>query len=142
MDIKEVVRSIFNTFFIIFTCSIIGMVIFFRLLGLDFAPLRDIVGIFVTVIFTSLAEIVLYSKRELKRLELFVRHVVHLLAIMGISLAVASYMRWILWSVPITVIRFTGLIAGIYIAVIAILFFESKKLADKLNEKLKERYKG
>jgi len=142
MDIKETAKDILDSFFIIFTCATLGMVIYVHILGLNFVPLRDIVACLVSSILTSLAGIILFSSKEPKRLEMLVRHCIHLFVIVIISLSVASYMGWILWSIPITVIRFMGLIIGIYITVHAIIFYESKKLANKLNEKLKERYKG
>lgn len=142
MDIREFAREVFNTFFIIFTCAILGWLIHLRLLGAEIARLSDVTAIFIICIPTTLAGFVLYSKRELKRLELLVRHLIHLIIIMGIVLPAASHIGWILWSAPITVIRFVGMIMGIYIAVCVIDFYQSKKLADKLNEKLKERYRG
>jgi len=142
MDIKEIVGNIFNNFFIIFTCSIVGMFVYLRIFGVEFAPLHDIAALFVASILTSSAEIVLHSRKEPKRFEMFVRTALHLLVVAGIILSVATYMGWILWSVPITVIRFIGLIIGTYIAISTIVFYQTKKLADRLNEKLKERYKG
>jgi len=142
MSIKEFAKDVLDSFFVIFLCTIIGMVVYLYILGVDSVPSHDIVASFVLAVFTSLAGFVLYSPEELKRPELFIRHVIHLLAIIVISLAMATYMRWILWSHPITVIRFAGLIMGIYIAVMSIIFYQSKILVDKMNEKLKERYKS
>jgi len=141
MDFKVFVREMFDTFFVIFTCAVLGMSIYLRLLGVEFAPLSDISGIFATCILTSLAGFVLYSKREPKRTEVVIRHAIHLLLVMVISLVMASYIGWVLWSVPITIFRFLALIMGIYIASMMITLYQSKKLADELNEKLKERYK-
>jgi len=141
MDFKVFVREMIDTFFVIFTCSILGMFVYLSLLGVERAPLSDIFGVFITCVLTSLAGLVLYSKRELRRAEVILRHFVHLLLIVVIALGMASHIGWILWSVPITVARFLALIIGIYIATTIITLYQSKKLADELNEKLRERYK-
>jgi len=141
MDFKVFVREMVDTFFVIFTCSILGMFVYMRLLGVERAPLSDISGIFITCILTSLAGLVLYSKRELRRTEVIVRHAIHLLLIVVIALGVASHVGWILWDVPITVFRFLALIIGVYTSTLIITLYQSKKLADELNAKLQERYK-
>ena len=141
MDLKEFIKDIFNSFFVIFTCAILGMAVYLHVLGAEFAALHDIAASFVISVLISLSGLVLYSKKELKKLEMLIRYAIHLFAIVGIALSVASYMEWILWSMPITVIRFMGLIAVIWVSVHAIIFFQSLKLTDDLNRKLKERYK-
>jgi len=141
MDFKVFVRETVDTFFVIFTCAILGMFVYLHLLGVERAPLSDILGAFITCVLTSLAGFVLYSKRELRRAEGFVRHAIHLLLVVVIALGMASHIGWILWSVPITVVRFLALIIGIYIATMIITLYQSKKLADELNDKLRERYR-
>jgi hypothetical protein len=141
MDFRETIREVFDTFFVIFTCAIVGLTIYLHVLGNDFAFLRDIVAIFIISILGALASIVLYSKEELPRSKLIIRYAAHTLVIVGIILSTASYMGWIIWSEPITVIRFMVLVLGIFVAVHASIYYSTRKLADKLNEKLKERYK-
>ena len=141
MDIKQFVRDTWEDFLLIFFFTVLGVFIYLRILGYDAVPMRDIVGIIVVSLLTSLAGFILYSNKEPKRVELLVRHIIHLLAIIGIGLSVATYMRWVAWDMPNTVIRATMLIIGIYIAVISIIFYRTKKLMDRMNVKLKERQK-
>jgi len=141
MDFRETIREVFDTFFVIFTCAVVGLTIYLYALGNDFAFLRDIVAIFIISILGALASIVLYSKEELPRSKLIIRYAAHTLVIVGIILSTASYMGWIIWSEPISVIRFMVLIVGIFVAVHVSIYYSTRKLADKLNEKLKERYK-
>jgi len=141
MDIKEFAKGIFESFFTIFFFAILGLIIYLRLLGYEVVLMRDIYGVFASSIFGALAGVVLYSRREPKRLELLIRHVIHLFTILGICLSVATYIGWIVWNMPNTVIRFTGLIMGIYFAVMATIFLQTKKQTDKMNIKLKERYR-
>jgi ABC-type iron transport system FetAB permease component len=118
------------------------MVMLLHASGGEFVRLRDLIAMFVVSILTSAAEIVFYSKKEPKRLETIIRTAVHLLLVIGIMLSVAIYMEWILWSEPIHIVLLTGWVIGTYIVISAVVFYQSKKLADELNEKLKERYKG
>jgi len=141
MNYREMFKEIIDSFFVIFTISIMGMVVYLHLFGVDTAPLRDIVAVFITSVLTSLAGIVVYSKKELRRLGLIVRYLIHMVLVIGIVLVAASYMGWILWSAPITVIRFMGLIIAVFVTVHAVIFYQTMKLADTLNEKLKERYR-
>jgi hypothetical protein len=138
---KNSIRKIINGIFIIFTCTILGVVVYFHIYGVNRILLSDIVAILVLSILTSFAGLIFHSKREPKRLEMAVRLVIHLLAVVGIVLAAASYMRWVLWSMPLSVIRFVGLVVGIWILAHSIIYFQSKMLADSLNKKLIERYK-
>ena len=140
MDIKIFAKEVFETFFVIFACSVVGYIVYIHLLGAELAPLHDLVAILVMSILATLAGFILYSRKE-QKLEMLVRHALHLLAIVGIALGAASYMGWIVWYAPMTVFRFLGLIVGIYIVTTVIIFYNSKKLADDLTQKLKERYK-
>jgi len=132
--------EIFDSFFVIFTVSIMGLVIYLHLFGAQTALLRDIVAIFVTSVLTALSGIVFYSKKEPKGFELIIRYLVHTILVFGIIFAMAIYMRWIYWGAPITVIRFSVLIVVVFLSVHAVMFYQKKKLADQLNVKLKERY--
>ena len=141
MDIKQFLKEAVDSFYIIFFFAIVGLVVYLHILGYEFVPMRDIVGVFVASVVASLAGFVLYSSREPKRTELLIRHIIHLFAIMGISLSIATFMGWISWSVPSLVVRFAGTIFAIYIVVLAVIFYRNKRLMDKMNEKLKERYR-
>jgi hypothetical protein len=141
MDIKTFIRGIVESFFAIFTCATFGMVALMYILGVTSTPLRDIVAVFIVSILTALAGFVLYTRREPKRLGMIIRLAIHLLLVLGITLSMASYMLWVLWSRPYTVIIFVGMVVVIFVSVHAIIFYQTKKLTDGLNKKLKERYK-
>ena len=138
---KEFLKDMFSVMFIVFTCSIIGLVIYLYILGTESKLLDDIVIIFGISVLTSAAGFILYSKKELSKLGLAIRHVLHLLVVLVIVMLAGTYFGWVLWSIPITVIRFAGLVIGIWISVNLIIFYQTKKLADNLNQKLKEKYK-
>ena len=138
---KEFLKDLFSVMFIVFTCAILGLIIYLHILGAETALLSDIAAIFGISVLTSCAGFILYSKKEPKRLEMIIRHALHLLTVLAIVLFAASYLQWVTWREPITVIRFVGLIIGIWISVHLIMFYQTKKLSDNLNKKLKERYR-
>ena len=138
---KEFLKDLFNVVFIVFTCSILGLVVYLHIFGEETALLSDIVVIFVISVLTSSVGFILYSKKVLSRLELVIRYALHLLMVLVIVILTATYFGWVLWSIPITIIRFAGLIIGIWVSANLIIFYQTKKLADNLNKKLKERYK-
>ena len=138
---KEFAKGILDSFYIIFTCSIVGLSVYLHILGSESAFLRDIAGIFFISVFTSLIGFVFYSKRELGRLENFTRYAIHFILILAVALSVATIMGWIIWSEPITVIRFVMLVVGIWVAAHLIVYIQSKILVYQLNQKLRERYK-
>ena len=139
MELNDFPKNFGSGFLFTFSLSILAMVIYLSFFGYYFVPLHDIVALFVISILISLAGIVLYSNRGLNRMELLVRHMIRLLLIMGIVLSVATYMNWITFNEPITIGLLIGITSVIYIIAIATEFYHSKKLMDKMNEKLKER---
>ena len=143
MDIKEITRRIFNIFFTIFFCSMVVAIIYLRFIGENFIYLSDVLAILVLSALSALTEIIFYSKRELRRSELFVRHLLNLFLIIVVVLSTTIFMRlrWISWDDPIHVIIFIGVILGIYIMTTAIDFYQTAKTTNRLTQKLKERYK-
>jgi hypothetical protein len=140
MDIKTFIRGVIESFFIIFTCATFGMVAVMYILGATSLPLRDISAILIVSILTALTAFVLYPRREPRRLGMIIRLAIQLVLVLGITLSMASYMLWVLWSRPYTVIVFVGMVVLIFVSVHAIIFYRTKKLTDGLNKKLKERY--
>jgi len=124
-----------------FTFSMFAMVMYATALGSDVVFVSDIVAVSIMSVLLTISEIVLYSNRGIKRVEFFIRHVIRLVLLIIITLATATYRGWILWNNPVTVLIFLGFVMGAYIIGTAIIFYESKKMADKMNEKLKLRNK-
>jgi len=141
MDVKEIVRRMFDNFFIIFFCSIVVVSIFLRFNGVDVVRLIDVFAIIALSALTALIEFVFYSKKELNRLELFVRHLICLILTIAIVLSVAIFMGWILWHEPTHVFVFTGITLAVYIMSTIIDFYWTSKATGTLTKKLKERYK-
>jgi len=142
MDIKEILGRILNSFFVIFSGSVLAMYIFNLLFETENnVPLHNITALLIMTVLASLAYFIFYSTKELSRLQMHIRNLIHLLAILAIILSIATFMEWISWIEPIQVIVFVALVVAVYIMVLVIGEYQSKKLADRLTEKLKERYK-
>jgi len=139
MEFKDFFRSIWRDITFVFTLSIIALVLYAHYFGSNTVTLREITAVFILSILITLAGIVLCSSRSLKRVELFIRHVIRLFLVVGIVLFVATYEGWALWSEPNTIIPFLVIIVVLYSIGMATEYHESKKQIGKMNEKLKER---
>ena len=142
MEIKDFIRGGVHGVTFNFTLSSFAMVAHSLVLGAGLVSVRDIVAVFILAVLLYLPNLALCSARALKRNELLVRHILRLISIIVIVLSVATFMSWIRWSEPITIILFVIFIAVIYGIGIAMEFYESKMLMDKMNKKLKERHRG
>ena len=142
MNYKDIGKNMFNNFFVVFTCIIIFMVIFYRIYGVYSISTTNIIGVVVIAVLTSLAEIILHSKNEQSMLEVIIRTTIHFLVVLAITLVSASVIGLISWSNPMGVFSFALIVLAVYVVTGVINYFQTKKLADKLNEKLKERYQG
>jgi len=139
MEFRDFVNGSWSGISFVFMLSNLAMVVHSLILGTGVVSTMDIIAVFIMSILIYSATIVLCSGRALKRMELLVRHILRLLLIIVIVLSVATYMNWILWGEPATIILFVMFILAIYSIGMAVEFYESKKLMDKMNAKLRKR---
>jgi len=142
MDFKDFIKGIWSGIAFNFTLTSIAMVVYTRFFGINIVPVNGVIALFIMSLLLYLAGIVLCANRGLKRGELFVRHAIRLLLIIGIVLSTATYMGWLNWANPATVILFAIFIVVIYSVAMAVEFYETKKLTDKMTEKINERNRG
>jgi len=90
---------------------------------------------------TVLPELVFYSKRELNRAELLVRHLVCLMLVITITLTFLTFIGGVSFSQPISIFISIGTVSIVYMMSAAIDFFRAAKSTDQIMKKLKERYK-
>jgi len=142
MENREIVRNVLNQFFLIFTVIIIAMLIINRLTEevAVVVATNDILAALLLAALTSLAGIVVYSKKDPKRAEALARSVIHFLIVLGICLTIATIVGWISWATPFEVALWIGIFVAVYFIISLIDYFQTKKLADDLNTKLKQRY--
>ena len=140
MELREVLQGMFRSFFVIFTCSILAMSSFILLFVGDTVNIGDIIGVLVLSILTSSAYLILYSKKELGKKQMFLRNTIHFVVVATIMLSGANFLGWISPREPAQFIFFLCLFIGIYTLVTILELHQSRKLANQLNRKLQERY--
>jgi len=141
MGIKEITREMVYSFFVIFSGSVLAMYVYLLIFGQNTVDIHHITALLVMTVLADLASFVFYSRKDLSKKQMFVRYVIHLAVIIGIMLSAATYLEWVRWHEPVQIIVFVGLVVAVYTMVMIIDEYQNKKLADKLNQKLKERYK-
>jgi peptidoglycan/LPS O-acetylase OafA/YrhL len=142
MSFDEIIARIRASFFVIFSGCVLASYAMSLIFGFATMYTRNVTAFLVMTVLAELAFFIFYAKRELSRRQLLVRFAIHLLAILGIMLSVAGFMGWISPDQPTTIAVFIGTVVAVYIMVGALGEYQSKKLAERLNQKLKERYKG
>jgi len=125
---------------VVFAGAVLAMYIDRLITGATTIDVSTITGLLIFSILSNLLRFI-FPKKKLSRTQLFICMGIHLSAIIALGLAVATLMDWITWAEPIRIIFFITQIATVYIVLSVINTRRTKKLADELNEKLKERYK-
>jgi peptidoglycan/LPS O-acetylase OafA/YrhL len=141
MRINEIVQRMFYLFFVVLSGLLVASYVFLLLFGHYALGVNDITALLALAILTNLAAFVFYSRRELKREEMLLRYVIHLVFVVGITLATAFFMGWISWQNPLHIAVFTLLMMMVYIGSNAAESFRTKKLVNDLNQKMGEHFK-
>ena len=140
MGLNELMQRMFSLFFVVLSGLLIASCVFLLLFGHYTLRVSDIVALIVLSIGINLGAFVFYSKRELKKSEMLLRHTAHLILVVGITLATAFYMNWISWQEPLRVVVFTLLMAMVYVGSNAVEVLRSRKLVSDLNQKIGEHF--
>ena len=138
MDIKAFLKDIPSNFFAVYSYFMLGHIIIWRIRGVESLSWYNLTAYFIMSFLFSLTTIVFYTNRNLKRFELLIRYILHLILCVVVFSSVSSYMGWIRWDEPMYFIIVTGLFVFIYTTVLATRLYQSKKQADEMNEMLKE----
>jgi len=128
------IENILVNFFLI----TIAMGIYMRFIGHEFMPISNIFVVALMSGLTGSAELVLYSKRELRRSELLIRHIICLILGVVIVLSLAILSDWIPWNDPILIIAFVGMVIVIHVISVAIDYYRTKLKTDEMTNKIKE----
>jgi len=142
---KEILRRMRQSFFIIFSGSIVLTYIFRiipEIVGVSFGVVRagDITVMLLVTVITNAMHLLLYSKKELSRLQLLLRYILALLGILTTITITMIIMEWTyVFNLFIWVLLWASA-ALVFAAVILKDIYQGRKLADKIHEKLKERY--
>ena len=141
MDIKEIAHMMFHNFFLIFGGSVIAMYVHHLIFGDDYIGIHGITALFIATALCSLTQFVFYAKKQLTRRQMLVRQIFHLAVVLAIILSTAFFMGWIGREKPVEILMFVGYVVVVYVFITIVGIRKSKKLADALNQKLRERFK-
>jgi len=138
MSLNEIKNKALENILVNFFCITIMMGIYLCFMGRDYTEVNSIFAVAIMSILTGFSELVLYSKRELRRLELLVRHIINVILGVVIVLSIAIFMEWVSWNQPILLMAFAGMVMVVHIATRAIDFYRTKLKTDAMTKKIRE----
>ncbi|MBE5980080.1 MAG: DUF3021 domain-containing protein [Paenibacillaceae bacterium] len=143
MNIENLLKTMFRSFFIIVTGIIASMYIFCMAFHPDASfSLHDIGGILMMAFVSDIPYLLFYSGKELSKKQMYIRKAIHLPVLLSVVLYFACLWDWINISHTKEVMTFVLQFLFVYIMVFITCKYQDKKLADKLNHRLRERYRS
>lgn len=141
MRIEELLRTMLHSFFVITTGIVVSIYVFCLIVHPEAKfSLDDIGRILLMSLASDLPYVIYFSRKELDKKHMFIRKVIHFSVLLAILLYFAQLWNWVSLSNPKEVFIFISLIVGVYVIVFAVATHQDKKLAEKLNERLNQRY--
>lgn len=136
---KETLKIMLVEFFIILSgttiCSAVFCTVFYPGVALGVGFLWELI---ILAFLTTLPQLLFYSKKEFSKKHLRVRQTVHVILVVGLLVFLAYFWGWIEFSSVIEPLAFIVLVLLTYTAVALFMHQKEKKLAARLNEKLRE----
>ncbi|WP_411675965.1 DUF3021 family protein [Caproicibacter sp.] len=131
----------FRSFFVITTGVVASMYLYCALLspGAVFT-VKDIGRILLMAFVGDLPLLLFWSRRELSKRRYFIRRIVHMAVLALLLLYFASLWDWISLDKAGEVAVFLLCVLAVYVIVMFVAVLRDKKLSDRMNRKLKERY--
>ena len=143
MNAENLLKTMFRSFFIIVTGIIASMYVFCLIFYPDASfSLHDIGGILVMAFVSDLPYLLFYSGKELSKKQMYIRKSIHLPVLLSVVLYFACLWDWISINHTKEVLTFVLLFLFVYIMVFITCKYQDQKLADKLNRRLRERYRS
>jgi hypothetical protein len=136
MKLTDYVKKLIRDYFIIFAI----IVIFITVLRQIFSPdenfeLKDIFIYMISALVGDLPSLILYSPEAISEKEMRLRIIIHFMVLEAVLLTLANVMGWVA-SIPGTIIL-AFQIALIYMLVRFLSWRDDRKIAHRINEKLK-----
>jgi hypothetical protein len=142
MNAEELLKTMFRSFFVIATGVAASMYVFCGIFYPDVRfTLRDIGGILLLAFLSDLPFLVFYSSKELSKKQMYIRKSIHLPILLAVVLYFAYLWDWVGFKSLKEILVLAFLVLIVYIVVSFVAIYYDKKLADKLNNRLKERYR-
>ncbi|MCL2200437.1 MAG: hypothetical protein FWB75_00595 [Oscillospiraceae bacterium] len=138
MGIGEVLRRMFIAFFVIFTGIALSVVIIRAIMGIRYDFLFGVPWMLLTAALTDCMFLVVYSRKELSKKKMIIRHSIALACVLVIVTVMVNTQRgfplyiWaIIWIFVVLIFTF----------VMWMDLYRTQKLVGKISKKLKSRYK-
>jgi len=141
MDMQTVITRIKHSFLFVAGGSFLSMYIYGQIFGQTTIFTRNVIALSIMNVLINLACFAFYSKKELNRVQMFGRYVIHGICIFSIVLLGGIVVGFISWRCHMGIIVLALLIMAVYAIVISIEIFLSKRLVDKMNKKLEEHHR-
>ncbi|MCL2405713.1 MAG: hypothetical protein FWC92_09245 [Defluviitaleaceae bacterium] len=136
MGLKEIVKRMYYTFFAIWSLMGIMVCVMSIIFGWQVIIVEFLYSLFFVAFLSSLTYIVFYSKKELNIRQLIGRIIMQFLLVLAIVLIVGHFMEWIGYGHTAAI--FISVFV-IYFTVIILEMYQTWRIADSLNTKLRER---
>ena len=135
---KTEIRQIINQFFIITTGSVGGAILFTSF----FYTKRDLPQsilwqILVLSFLTACMNIIFHSTKELTKKEMLLRQGLHFIVTFSILMIGGLGFGWVEGSDIRQVMTFSLIVIAVYAFVCTIVYYNDRKITDRLNEKLR-----
>ncbi|MCL1981477.1 MAG: DUF3021 family protein [Clostridiales bacterium] len=141
MRIGDLIKTMVRSYFVITTGIVASMYVFCLIFnrGANYS-LDDIGRILLMALASDLPIIIFYSRKELGKKQMLIRQVIHIPVLLAVLFYFAQLWDWVSINSPKEVAVFIALVLVVYAVVLAVATYQDKKLADKLNDRLKQRY--
>ena len=141
MQGEELFKKLFSHYFVNVTCIVMAVFSFCRV----FYPeahfsTEDLSRILLMAAAGDLPLVVFYARRELTRKEQCIRTIIHFALVVGVNLTLAYLWGWVNMARGAEVAGLILWVTVIYVAITLITDYRDRKITDKLNDKLRERY--
>lgn len=137
--IKDTLKAMLVEFFIILSgttiCAAIFCTVFYRdvVLGIDF-----LWQLIILAFLTTLPQFLFFSKKEISKKQMRIRQSIHVVLVVGLLVFLAHIWDWVEFTSVIEPLAFVMLVLLSYTAIATYMYRRDKKLAARLNEKLRE----
>ncbi len=143
MRIEELLKTMLRSFFIITTGITVSTYVFCLLFYPDAVfTLNDIARILLMALASDMAHVIFLSRRELSKKQMLLRKIIHLLVLSAMLLYFAFLWDWVKLNKAGEVVVFLFFVWTVYVVVYLMTSYRDKKLTERINSRLKERYRS
>ena len=143
MRAEELLKKMISSFFMIATGIVISMYVFCLIFYPDVSfMLADIRRILVMAVAGDLPLVIFLSRRELTKNQMLLRTMIHFVVLSGVLLYFAFLWDWVDPANTKEIAVFLISVVLVYTAVFLTNRYRDKKLGDRLNDRLKQRYRS